>query len=414
MFSTMRTLVAGAAALVVMGCASAERATTDISTFPESSEPPAAIYRHADAGVGPAFGRHVHGPSGAVIDVASFGDLQGWAEDDHAAALRAFLVSCERFQGLRDSASIGGLDGRVSDWRAACAAAQDAPPALARSFFETWFSPLKIEPDAAGVITAYFEPELLASREPTGTFRYPIYRTPPEVERDGPSYGRRMADGRLTPFYSREEIDRGALRGRALEIAYLDDAVDLFFLHIQGSGRLNFVDGDSARVGFAAKNGWPYRSVGQAMLRRDLAPDGDASTAAIQRFYRNDPTAGRALLAANPSYIFFRELEGLDPMSGPVGAFGVQLVAGRSLAVDRAFIPLGAPVWLETDSPLGPIERLMMAHDVGSAIIGPQRGDYFWGVGDEAGRLAGQMKYPGAITVLLPNAAALRLVGGAS
>lgn len=414
MFSRVRGWVAGAAVLAVMGCASVDREPTDGASVKPSDKADTVPYSHPSAGRAPAPGRYVDSKTHASIDVVPHGDLSGWAEDDHLEALDAFLVTCDRIDALPDQSTLGGVGGAVADWRGPCEASRLVSVSQAREFFETWFTPMRIDAGDRGLVTAYFEPTLRASRTRSGAYQYPVYRTPSELERDGASYGRRMADGALSPYFSRGEIDAGALEGRGLEIAYLDDAVDNFFLHIQGSGRLTMLDGEAVRVGFAAKNGWPYRSVGQEMLRRNLAPDGDASADGIRRFYRADPVSGRALLAKNPSYIFFRELDGLDTTAGPVGAFGVQLVAGRSLAVDRRFTPFGAPVWLETDSPTGPIRKLMAAHDTGSAIVGSQRADYYWGSGDEAGRLAGRMKHPGALTVFLPNAVAQRVVGATS
>ena len=394
------------AALVLAGCANSNRQVA-LSTADEQ----AAV----------SLDRQLAGPSGLVemanglsLDFVEYSELNQWVEDDHAAGLAAFQRSCERVSRLSPNASMGGPSGQASDWFDVCAEASRIDSNQAKAFFENRFTPVRVLTSKPGLFTAYFEPVLSASLYPVGGYQYPIYRKPPEVAREGAAYGVQGADGRLTPYYSRWEIDGGALVGRGLEVAYLNDPVDLFFLHIQGSGRLRLIEGGDLRVGFAAKNGHPYRSVGQSMLQRGWAQGRDASAGAIKRLYQSDPARGAQLLADNPSYIFFRELDDLDPSGGPVGALGVQLSPGRSLAVDRRYTPLGAPVWLEVDSPVGPIRRLMAAQDVGSAILGAQRGDVYWGSGAEAGRIAGQMKHSGFMTMLIPTPLAWSWAGGLS
>lgn len=394
------------AAFILAGCANSNRGLaipepeTQAPAFPEQApERPGGSMRMAN---------------GSPLEFVGYADLSGWGQDNHAAGLAAFNISCDRLLKLPSSTSIGGLASEVADWRAVCEEASRIDAEGAQAFFESRFTPVRMSPQEPGLFTAYFEPVLPASLDPVGAYQYPIYRKPPEVTREGSSYGVQDASGGLTPYYSRWEIDRGSLTGRSLEVAYLNDPVDLFFLHIQGSGRLSLINGGDMRVGFAAKNGHPYQSVGKSMLRRGWAEGGDASAGAIKRLYQRDPKRGAQLLADNPSYIFFRELTGLDPSGGPVGAFGVQLSSGRSLAVDRRYTPLGAPVWVETDSPLGPIRRLMVAQDVGSAILGAQRGDIYWGSGEEAGRIAGQMKHAGSMTMLIPTPLAWSWAGGMS
>ena len=231
--------------------------------------------------------------------------------------------------------------------------------------------------------------------------------------RDG-EYGI-VKNGRLVPYLTRKQVDEGALDGRGLELAYLDDPVDAFFLQIQGSGRLDWVEGGTARAGFAGKSGHPYKSVARAMIDKGWATASTASAGRIRTFVRDNPVQGRVLLQENPSFVFFRLIEGLDDDAGPVGALGAQLTAGRSVAVDRRFTPLGAPIWLEASGPEGPIRRLTVAQDVGSAILGAQRADYYWGSGDAAGALAGRMRdRDGRVTMLLPNELARRLVAPSS
>lgn len=337
-----------------------------------------------------------------------YSSLEGWREDDHGAALRAFRRSCKKLRKLRKTTILGGLASRIADWLPSCEAADEVSPGAARAFFELAFSPIRIAPNDTAKITSYYEPEINASRRPTGRFVHPIYAKPREVTFKNGKYGV-VSGGRTRPFLSRGDIYAGKLRGRGLEIAYLADPVELYYLQIQGSGRLRFPDGTSLRVGFAAKNGHPYKSAAQAMINRGLISRGRASEANISAYVAKNPRLGMEMLAANPSYIFFRELPALDPKAGPVGALGIQLTAGRSIAVDRRYNPLAAPVWLDAPAPGGRIRKLVVAQDTGSAIKGAQRADYFWGTGAEAGQAAGKVNYPGTLTVLLPTATVQRL-----
>ncbi len=351
---------------------------------------------------------YVDRKTGLDVEILTYDDLPGWTLDDHAAALPAFRRSCAPIlRGARP----GGFAGAAEDWRKTCAAASTLTPPAMRAFLEIGFTPVRLAPGTEGLATSYYEPVLDARRAPDGRFQHPVYRKPPELDGGAEGYGVRQPDGSLKPFLTRSEIDAGALAGRGLEIAYLADPVDLFFLHIQGSGLLRFRDGETLRVGFAAKNGHPYASVAEAMTARGWARPGQASADYIREFYRRDPARGREALAANKSYIFFTPLDGLEASAGPVGALGVQLTDGRSIAVDRAFVPLGAPVWLITEGGGLSTNRLVVAQDTGSAIKGPQRLDYFWGTGDEAGARAGRVKQPATLTMLLPNALLARLIG---
>lgn len=343
--------------------------------------------------------------TGARVQVLSFAQIQGWSADDHPAAFDSFQVSCRRILGLRSASILGGVSNRLNEWKAVCAQAATLSPAQARQFFETRFTPIQVEPAKQALLTAYYEPELPASRTPTARFRFPIYRKPPELIREGSRWGRRV-NGRLQPYFTRGDIYNGALNGRGLEIAYLDDATELLFLQIQGSGKLRFPDGSTRRVSYAGKSGQDFRSVGLEMKRRGLSRSG--SKADIKQYVRANPAAGLDLLAHNQSYVFFSEASSLDPRRGPIGALGVQLTDLRSIAVDRRFVPLGAPVWVEGQTSIGYIRRLMVAQDTGSAVKGAQRADIFWGSGDAAGAAAGRTKGPGKLTVLVPNATITR------
>ncbi|PRX37162.1 membrane-bound lytic murein transglycosylase A [Meinhardsimonia xiamenensis] len=307
--------------------------------------------------------------------VLTFADLEGWSADDHAEALSVFLETCP------------DLDG--PDWPALCALATQTKPEAARSFFELFFRPVLIEDGAAPLFTGYFEPELNGSPVPTARYRYPLYRLPPEL-RDNPG-----------PWLTRAEIESGALEGRGLEIAWVDDPVELFFLHVQGSGRIRYPDGSGIRVGYAGSNGRPYRSIGEEMVRRGIYAPHQVSAAVIRNWVRRNPVEGRRLLQHNPSFVFFRVIDDLADHEGPRGAMNRPLTPLRSLAVDPAFVPLGAPVWIEKAG-RAPMRRLMVAQDTGSAIKGAQRADIFFGTGRAAGRAAGKIRDPGRLVVLLP------------
>jgi len=307
--------------------------------------------------------------------ILTFDDLHGWAEDDHAEALSVFLETCD---DLNDP-----------DWRALCATARSHKPEAARAFFELFFRPVLIEDGNPPLFTGYFEPELDGARHRTDRFRFPVYRMPPEARGDG-------------PWLTRQELLTGdVMQGRGLEIAWVDDPVELFFLQIQGSGRIRLPDGTALRVGYGGANGHPYRSIGVEMVRRGLLGAHEVSARMIRAWVRKNPEAGAELLMHNPSYVFFREVSRVAPDRGPLGAMNRSITAMRSVAVDPAFVPLGAPVWVEKDG-AAPLRRLMIAQDTGAAIKGAQRADIFFGTGDEAGQAAGRLKDPGRMVVLLP------------
>ena len=312
---------------------------------------------------------------GPTYTILNFSDLKGWDKDDHAAALDVFLDTCP------------DLD--EPDWAVLCAVAQNHPRDKARLFFELFFRPTLIEDGADGLFTGYFEPELEGSRYPTPRFRYPVYRKPPEA-------------GNGNTWLSRREIlTSGVMDGRGLEIAWVDDATELFFLQIQGSGRIHFQDGTYTRVGYGGNNGHPYRSVGTELVRRGVYSAHQVSAKVIGNWVRRNPLMGMELLFHNPSYVFFREVKRVPADRGPLGAMNRSITPLRSIAVDPAFTPLGAPVWLEKGGE-GRMNRLMIAQDAGSVIKGAQRADIFFGTGQAAGFAAGRLKDPGRMVVLLP------------
>jgi membrane-bound lytic murein transglycosylase A len=307
------------------------------------------------------------------VTVLEFDDLDQWEKDDHAEALRVFNATCP---DLDDP-----------DWLSVCAYATSNPDA--RQFFELLFRPVLIEDGKDALFTGYFEPELDGSRFQTERYKYPLYKMPPEAR-----------DAR--PWLSRRDLlESGKLEGRGLEIAWVDDPVEKFFLQIQGSGRVNLPDGSKLRVGYGGKNGHDYRSIGQELVRQGIYEPHQVSATVIKNWVRRNPDAGRELLYHNPSYVFFREVTEVPSHLGPLGAMNRSVTTLRSIAVDPAFVPLGAPVWIEKDG-RDPMRRLMIAQDTGSAIKGAQRADVFFGTGDAAGRAAGRLRDPGRMVVLLP------------
>ncbi|KAA9006818.1 murein transglycosylase A [Histidinibacterium aquaticum] len=317
------------------------------------------------------------GVSAAVAEPVShalmeFSDLDGWAEDDHAAAIEVFIETCRDFDS--------------PDWDTLCALAADAEDP--RAFFELFFKPVMITDGEEGLFTGYYEPELTGARAPDDRFRYPLYSVPAELGED--------------PWHSRREIEeQKVLEGQGLEIAWVDDPVDLFFLQIQGSGRIRLPDGDVIRVGYGGANKRPYNSVGAELVDRGIYEPHEVSADVIRSWVQDNPEDGQELLWTNESYVFFREVSQVPAHLGPLGAMNRPITAGRSVAVDPAHVPLGAPVWIEKDG-RNPMRRLMVAQDTGAAIKGAQRADIFYGTGAEAGRVAGAIRDPGRMIVLLP------------
>lgn len=334
----------------------------------------------------------------------SFAEIDGWAADDQSAALPALVKSCRRRPAANSACKdVLALGDKVD---------RDA----ARRFFETHYIPYRVEEEHPGLVTGYYEPEVNGSRERTGKFQVPVYRRPddlvqvtPDLLRafynDGLSVMRRNGE-ELVPYYTRAEIESGALSGRGLELLYLDDPVELFFMQIQGSGRVRLTDGSWVRLGYAAKNGHPYTSIGKRLAERSDRPK-DLTMEGLKSWLRADPARGRALMQENKSYVFFRELPQAEAGDGPIGAQGVPLTPGRSLAVDAAYHKLGSPVFVTAPDLKGedgkPFRRLMIAQDVGSAIRGPERGDIFFGTGDAAGAIAGTTHEKARFFILLPK-----------
>jgi len=331
---------------------------------------------------------------------ARYLDFIGWQEDSVAAAVPAFLKSCGALASRAEAAPLDGRTksadfGTAGEWRPLCTAAEQLPPGddnATREFFETNFVPWLAGNNGAaeGLFTGYFEISLTGSRKPGGAYRTPLYRRPPDPAR-----------------YTRAEIEDGALSGQGLEILWVDDPIAAFFLEIQGSGRVQLPDGKIVRVGYDGSNAKPYVAVGKLLLDRGDLPREQVTMANIRRWMAEHPKEGAALRRENPSFVFFREITG----DGPVGAQRVVLTPERSLAVDRAFIPLGLPIWLEAQERFSAAKyrRLLIAQDTGGAIKGPVRGDFFWGHGPAAASGAGGMNARGHYYLLLPRGIAARL-----
>ena len=337
----------------------------------------------------------------------------GFKPENTSAALTTFVQSCGR---LTKRADTSGLT-RPDDWVPACAAASAWPTGDAQRFFSTYFETAEVG-DGNAFVTGYFEPEIAGVRRRQPGFDVPIYRLPPDLVRAKPGDAQPLPDGRMplgryddagvfTPYYDRAQIDSGELAGKGLEIGWAADPVEVFFLQIQGSGRLRAPDGSVLRLGFAGQNGHAYVGIGSVMRERGLiggAPGQYAgSMQGIQQYLRDFPAEGRALMRLNRSYVFFRELTG----GGPVGALNVPIAGRSTVAVDPAFVPLGAPVWLQLDRK--DASGLWVAQDTGGAIRGANRFDSFWGAGTEAREIAGGMSARGRALILLPKGTLARL-----
>lgn len=363
--------------------------------------------------------------TGAVkFEPVNFEALSGWAEDDHLAALTAFAKSCTR---LNNAARSGAetVNSSPAELFGACAEAVDmirrgASAAEARAFFEKRFTPHRVVHAAgSGLLTGYYEPVIEGSRTPDEAFSAPVLKRPADLmnlvsesERGAKAeqltHARRTPEG-WEPYPTRQEIDQGALAGQELEFAYLRDPVDLFFMQVQGSGRIALVGGGSVRVTYDGKNGHPYTSIGRYLIDRGLFPADRMSLNSLKDWLRAHPDRTRDVLWQNKSYVFFRELAADEP--GPLGVFDIPLTPGRSLAVDTAHHAIGTPVYVSSASLThaggngGGFHKLMIAQDVGSAIRGPERGDIYFGSGSDAGALAGVTKHQGNLFALLPHGA---------
>jgi membrane-bound lytic murein transglycosylase A len=355
-----------------------------------------------------------------TLEPVSFADLPGWNQDHVAAAIPALAKSCARRLVQPATAKVGpnGMAGTVADWRAPCADVVRVPPgddAAARRLLTRWFRPYLAGDRGApeGLFTGYYEPLLAGARVRSGADQTPLLRRPADLvmvqlglfrpEWRGERIAGRVVKGALVPYPTRAQIEGGALDPAKLALFWVADPVDAFFLEIQGSGKVKLPDGTLASVGYDGQNGQPYVAIGKLLVERGQLARGQVSLGAIKHWIRAHPADAKALMDGNPSYVFFREIKG----ETPIGAEGAVLTAGRSLAVDRAYLPLGIPVWLDARDGDETLRRLVVAQDTGGAIRGPVRGDFYWGFGPEAERRAGTMKAHGRYFLLLPIAATL-------
>jgi len=393
--------------LLAGGCASLTR--TPASAPPAPVEPlpetPAPVVAAPEPAPAPAPAPQPP-PRQQTFQAADWSALPDWGSDNLAEALPALLLSC------------GSLKSQP-EWQSACAAAAQIPggnPAAARQFFESSFVPYAVhnaDGSAEGLVTGYYEPLLRGSRIPSKTYRFPVYGVPDDLlvvdlaeaqpNLKGMRLRGRLQGNKVVPYYTRAEIERGEAAVRGREILWVDDAVELFFLQVQGSGRVKLPGGEIVRIGFAEHNGRPYKSIGRVLVERGELAQDQASMQGIKQWARQNPDLLPLLLQQNPAYVFFREMPSSSP--GPVGALGVPLTPGRSIAVDSSVVPLGTPVFLSSTWPLSarPLNRLVIAQDTGSAIKGAVRADFFWGFGDEAGQIAGRMRQNGRMWVLYPR-----------
>jgi membrane-bound lytic murein transglycosylase A len=359
--------------------------------------------------------------AGSQLEPLKWSELAGWTADDHLAAFTAYRASCQALRKTRradDRAAISEALGNVCR-KAIGLRPQDSD--AARVFFEQNFQPVRIARlgESAGLLTGYFEPIVAGSRFPSPEFPVPLYRRPRDLVADGYKPGslafpnksarisRRNENNELVPYHDRGAIEAGALDGQKLEICWIKDPLDLITIQIQGSARVILEDGTPLRVSYDSHNGYSYSSFERVLIERNLIPRKEISTQRIRDWMAAHPDEAAGIRATNRFYMFFR-VTGLTNEGEPVGAQGVPLTPGRSIAVDRVH-EYGTPFFIEANLPIeggkpaSPFHRLMIAQDTGSAIVGPARADLYWGAGDDAGRIAGRIRHSGRFVMLLPR-----------
>jgi len=361
-------------------------------------------------------------PRAVTFEPMAFSDLPGWSTDDHLAAWKAFLASCKPVLKAGVRPAKDGVAGSPEALINICAQALAMAESVrtrgeARQFFEANFQPHRVVGgDPEGLLTGYYEPLIKGSRTPTPVYKVPIYRRPPDLvnvvaesergAKSGSFTHQRKTEKGLEPHLTREEIARGGLAGHGLELLYLKDEVDAFFMQVQGSGRIELPNGEKVRVTYDGKNGYPYTSIGKALIEDGQLTADEMSLKSLKGWLKSDKDRAQPVMWKNKSYVFFKELSGAQAKA-PMGVMGIPLQTGRSLAVDTSYYAIGTPIYVDAPrithaTKSGVFRRLMVAQDVGSAIKGTERGDIYFGSGDKAGRLAGVTKQPGHLYALLP------------
>ncbi len=360
--------------------------------------------------------------SGGQYAPVAWADIVGWREDDHLLAYKAFRISCRPIAAERKPpAEPKALGTSLRDPCRAARALEIDTGARAKAFFEEHFLPVRISRlgEAEGFVTGYYEPILDGSRTQTETYPVPVYRRPSNLFVRGareshaglPNKGqvfRKIGRRKLVPYYDRAEIEDGAIAGRGLEIVWLKNQTDLLFTQIQGSARVRLEDGSTVRINYDAHNGFSYTPVGRILIERNIIPKDQMSMQKIREWMQQNPDGANELRRQNRSYVFFREVN-LSATEEPVGAQGVSLSPGRSIAVDRALHVYGTPFFIEGELPIEseqsktPFRRLMIAQDTGSAIVGPARADLYFGAGAEAGKISGRFRHNARFVMLVPN-----------
>jgi membrane-bound lytic murein transglycosylase A len=359
--------------------------------------------------------------SGSQYTPVAWADIAGWRDDDHLAAFRTFRTSCKVISARTGPPGDKALSGSLREPCRAAKAADIADNARARAFFQQYFEPLQISRlgEDSGFVTGYYEPVIDGSRMRTDVYNVPVYRRPSNLFVRGynqesvglPNKGevfRKIGRRKLVPYYDRAQIEDGAIAGRGLEICWLKDQTDLLFAQIQGSARVRLPDGSTIRINYDAHNGYPYTAVGRVLIDRGIIPKDQMSMQKIREWMEQNPDGAKEVRRQNRSYTFFREVQ-LSDKDEAVGAQGVPLTPGRSIAVDKSLHVYGTPFFIEGELPIEsersktPFRRLMIAQDTGSAITGPARADLYFGAGADAGRISGRLRHNMRFVMLVPK-----------
>lgn len=364
-----------------------------------------------------------------MFRVVSFKHLPGWEAADLKKSLAAFQTSCRAFI-KQDPEQIVGTDDiqlQAKDWHPACQTALKIDSRAeheAKNFFQEWFAPVEFYKDKPlnGLFTGYYMPLIKGSYTQSAEFNVPIYEVPKDLitidlglfvpHLKNRKIVGRLAGDKVVPYYTREQINKGAIKQKAKVLLWMHSPIDRLFLEIQGSGIIELDDGSRLFIGYDGQNGAPYTAIAGVLIKKGVMTRDNASMQAIKRYLEAHPEQMDPVINQNKSFVFFRKLK----LEGALGSQGVALTPGYSLAIDRQWIPMGAPLWLSTTRPDSndpnvnkPMQRLMVAQDTGGAIKGKIRGDVYWGGGDKATAIAGHMKNPGHYWLLLPRHAVPRI-----